>query len=204
MDADDDELWRRHCDGDRQAWIALVRRYHGPIRRFFVNKTNRDSDDLAQATFQRIEEAKSRYEGRSTLRSYFYGVARNVLREHVRKRTRDEVIDLDNVTAQALDPRPSSLLCERAEQRLVLEGLRRLSLSHQIVLELFYWEDLTDVEIGEILEISHNTVRSRISRARDSLRDAIAAIRSADEPLPSTSANLDAWAAAVKPDLDRS
>lgn len=202
MDEGDDQLWRRCTQGDRAAWIALVRRYHPAIRRFFVNKADRDCDDLTQATFRRIEEVKDRFEGRGSLRAFFFGVARNILREYVRSRVRDEVVDLDDVTAQALDPRPSSILCRRAEERIVLEALRRLSLDHQTVLELSYWEDLTDVEIAAVLEINPNTVRSRIHRAKQLLRTQIEALEVAEAPLPSTSADIEGWARAVARNLE--
>ena len=52
----------------------------------------------------------------------------------------------------------------------MLAALRRLPLQSQMLLELYYWEDLTGPELAQTLELSHNTVRSRLSRAREALR----------------------------------
>lgn len=196
----DDVLWRRHLEGDGAAWLELVRRHHGAVRRFFVNKASEACDDLTQTTLARVQASRTAFEGRATLRAFILGFARNVLREYIRAAKRDAALDLDDVTAQALQPSPSSLLGHRAEQRLVLAALRQLSLAHQVVLELFYWEDLTDVEIAEVLDISHNTVRSRITRARDRMREVLAAMATQD-PLAAESVSADAferWARDVR------
>ena len=62
-----------------------------------------------------------------------------------------------------------------------IDGLARIPLDDQIALELAYFEGLSTKEIAEILAIPDNTVRSRLSRARDRLRDALAQLASPDD-----------------------
>jgi RNA polymerase sigma-70 factor (ECF subfamily) len=57
-------------------------------------------------------------------------------------------------------------------------------------------------EIAEILEIPANTVRSRLSRARAALRQALEAGPGSPEVLRSTLADLDGWAERVRLDVD--
>lgn len=200
--AEDHALWRRSLDGDVEAKTALVKRLYPNVRRFFVNKAVTECEDLAQKTMVRFYEALHRYAGRASLRAYILGIARNVLLEFIRERKRNATLDLDDVTAQALDPRPSSLLCKLADQRMLLEALRSLSVAHQMAFELHYWEKLTDTEMAEVLDCSPNTSRSRLSRAKEQLQKALDKIGSMNTPLPPTDSNLDDWARRLRPRED--
>jgi RNA polymerase sigma-70 factor (ECF subfamily) len=80
------------------------------------------------------------------------------------------------------------------EQRLLLEALRAISVNFQVVLELYYWEDLSTTEIAAVLGVPVGTVRSRLDRARDALESAMTRIASSNELLQSTLTRLDDWA----------
>lgn len=200
--AEDNALLRRSLDGDAEAKKELVTRLFPIVRRFFVNKAAAESEDLTQKTMLRFFEALHRYAGRSSLRAFILGIARNVLLEFIRRRKRNATVGLDDVTVEALDPRPSSLLCRLEDQRKLLEALRSLSVAHQMVLELHYWEKFTDTEMAEVLDCSPNTSRSRLSRARENLEKALAELGSMNTPLPPTESNLDDWARRLRPRAD--
>ncbi len=188
--------WQRLVNGDDAAWEDAVLLLFGRVRAFFVNKVGDRADDLTQRTFKRLLEIRAGYAGGSP-RSYVFGIARYILFEFLREQRRDETVPLDEVSAAAMDPRPSSLLGAKAEQRLLLEALRHLPLTSQIVLELYYWEELNDREIAEIIESNANTVRGRRGHARKQLRGIIERLE-ATTPLASTSMDLDGWARSIK------
>src|SRR5688500_17041261 len=154
----DAELLRRAQAGDSAAWTELARRYVPLVRRFFEPKVPAsDVDDLVQETFTRLlatRETEILY-----FRGFLLGVGRNVLREFIRQRMRDPRMDLDGLSAVDLDPRPTTLLVRNAERMLLVEAMRRLSLAHQTVLELYYWEEMTSPEIAVALDEVENTVR---------------------------------------------
>ena len=89
-------------------------------------------------------------------------------------------------------------MAARQEQRHLLHALRTIPLEQQILLELAYWEELTGPELGEVLGVPANTVRSRLSRARDALAAALARIAESPELLTSTLDDLDAWTARTR------
>ena len=68
---------------------------------------------------------------------------------------------------------------ERGE--LVREGFARIPLDDQIALELAYLESMSTREIAGVLEIPENTVRSRLSRARDKLRAVLAELGTTED-----------------------
>jgi RNA polymerase sigma-70 factor (ECF subfamily) len=89
-------------------------------------------------------------------------------------------------------------MVEHAEQRLLLEGLRRIPLDYQVALELYHWEGMTGPELAEALDIPEATVRSRLRRGVERLRERMQEIAESGEQLKSTLANLDNWAESLR------
>src|SRR5262249_11744072 len=82
-------------------------------------------------------------------------------------------IDLSITSLADLRTSPSQRVARNEEEQLLVAALRRIPLEYQIALELAYWESLSGPEIAAVLEIPENTVRSRLSRARQALREQI-------------------------------
>jgi RNA polymerase sigma factor (sigma-70 family) len=198
--ATDFELLQAWRTGDRKAGGELFDRYFMPLRRFFRNKVGDDFEELVQRTLTRCVEGQARFRGDGNFRSYLFGIAYNVLREHVRGRERDRAQqpDEDASVADLGLPGPSTVVGFQREQRLLLEALRRLPLSEQVVLELFYWEQLSSAEIGDALEIPRGTVRSRLRLARERLRGHLDELARDAHELQSTVDNLARWAADLR------
>ncbi len=191
--------WRRLTDGDKEAWDEAVTTVFGRVRVFFANKVSdaNESNELTQRTFDRLLQVRSNYTGSGSPRSYVLGIARLILLEYFREKQRDPRVSVEELSVAAMDRRPSSVLVARVEQRLVLEALRRLTLDHQIVLELYYWEDMSDPEIAEMLECKENTIRGRRTKAREKMREVLKELEAGAYPA-ATSMDLDKWARGVR------
>ena len=190
------EAWRA---GDRQAGSRLFERHFDSICRFFANKIDRDVDDLVQRTFAACVEGKERFEGRSTFRTYLFGVAHNVLRSHLRRKKRDsERFDgeLESITDLGLTP--TVLVAQQREQHLILQALRAIPVAHQTVLELYYWEEMTAAELGEMLGIPEGTARGRIRRAKQLLEEQLKVLGESDALIRSTISGLETWAKGLR------
>ncbi len=190
------EAWRA---GDRKAGSDLFERHFDSVCRFFANKVDRDVDDLVQRTFIACVEGKERFRGQSSFRTYLFGVAHNVLRSHLRKRKREGdrfEIGLTSVFDMGLNP--TVLVAQRKEQTLTLQALRRIPLDHQIVLELYYWEEMTAADLAEVLELPEGTVRGRIRRAKKLLEEQIVALSDDEAILQSTVSGLESWARSLR------
>ncbi len=81
--------------------------------------------------------------------------------------------------------------------RILQRALRRLSLDHQIALGVYYWDNLTTPEIATVLDVSPHTVRSRLARARERLRQEVETIAGSPDLCTSTLESLEAWAQRV-------
>ncbi len=189
--------WR---DGDRQAGGKLFDRHFSSVRRFFRSKVGDDYEELAQATFMRCTESQLRFRADGSFRAFLFAIAWNVLREHLRQRQRDGrrfCAELDSAADMDL-PGPSTVAGARREQVILLQALRRLPLQDQVVLELFYWEQMTSAQMAEVLDVPHGTVRSRLRLARDRLRGHVDELARTPVELDSTLNNLERWAAELR------
>ncbi len=187
------EAWRK---GDKAAGKQLFERHFHALDRFFRNKVGPDASDLVQQTFLGCIEGVERYRGEGSFRSYLFGVAYRQLCKHFRDRMTERArFDLGTVTARDLDPTPSRAYAQQREQRLLLEGLRRIPIELQVVLELHYWEHMSDADIARSLGLPLGTTKSRIRRARQLLAKRIEELADSPAELESTLGNLDQWAA---------
>lgn len=197
----DDELdllgrWR---DGDRAAGGVLFERHFGVVARFFRNKVADGGADLIQRTFLDAMTAVANYRGEGTFRGFLLGVAQNVLRHHYRSQARhDDRIDFGTVSVFDLGPGAHTLVAKRCEERVLLEALRRLPIEHQIVLELYFWENLSAAEIGQAIGAPEGTVRTRVRRAKQLLEALLPSIATTPQELESTRTGLEDWARGMR------
>jgi RNA polymerase sigma factor (sigma-70 family) len=171
------DAWR---SGDSAAGDELVSRHWTSISRFFRSKVGDDDAELISQTFMACVENKDRIEG-ANVKAYIFGIARRRLADHLRARLRAPAVDLAVSSLVDLKTGPATALVRQQRSELLREGLARIPLDDQIALELAYFESLSTKEIAAVLEIPENTVRSRLSRARDKLRAALAELGSPEE-----------------------
>lgn len=189
------EAWRQ---GDRQAGDELFVRHFDSLYRFFARKVGGEVEDLVQRTFLACVEGQQEFRQQASFRTYLFAIARNLLYRHWRSRSRSGEVDFTVRTVQDLGPTPSIAVKARQEQRLLLEGLRRIPVDLQIALELHYWESMSGPEIAIVLEVPEGTVRSRLRRGREALIEQLSELAQSAELLEATTCNLDRWAASLK------
>jgi RNA polymerase sigma-70 factor (ECF subfamily) len=197
---DDAELYRAWRSGDRDAGQRLVERHYDGIARFFRTKAGPHADDLVQRVFLVSADPAAGFRGESSFRTYLFGVARKLLLEHWRTRTKAERVDADFSVASVHDLAPglSSIAAARADERLLCEALQRIPLDIQMTLELFYWEDLSIAELASVLDIPEGTVKSRLHRGRVLLEQAMGAIEAPPDAHASVRVQLGEWAARMQ------
>jgi RNA polymerase sigma-70 factor (ECF subfamily) len=203
MARSDGELLEQWRAGDSDSGEALFERYYDMVERFFLNKVSHGVKDLVQETFTRCVEGRERIKDNEQFRLYVFGIAYHVLTAHIRGRYRDgAAVDIAEVPMQDLAPGPGTLVARRREHRLLLEALRNIPAEDQVILELYYWEDLTTDEIAVALGIPIGTARGRLQRARTKLEAAAHRLAESPQELTSTVARLEDWAKECREHLD--
>ncbi len=190
------QAWRA---GDQAAGQAFFERHYDALHRFFDNKTSGETADLVQETLEACVAGRDRIRASSSVRGYLFGIAYNVLRRHYeRTRLAGERFDPEAQSVADAGAGPGTLAAKDEAQRILLEGLRRIPLNLQVVLELFYWEEMTSSAIADALGEPHGTIRTRLRRARTLLRAAVEALYDGAVATPCDDTNLDAWASQIR------
>jgi len=175
----DNELLQAWRDGDNRAGKELFERHFKALRRFFTNKVDlNEVEDLMQRSFMGCVEAVERFRGDASFRTFLFAIARRQLYKHFRdQRVKDgrRADDLSVTSVAELGRSPSSILGARQEGAMLLQALQHISVDHQTVLELHYWEQLSTEDIASICDITTTTVRTRLHRARHALRGVLEA-----------------------------
>jgi RNA polymerase sigma-70 factor (ECF subfamily) len=192
------EAWRA---GDKTAGNRLVRRYFARVHHFFKSKVKSGAEDLTQQTFLACVEARDRVDAKRGFRPYLFGIARGKLLHHYRRiRRHDARLNPLETSVAALDGNVSGLVASRQEQRLLLLALRKLPLDYQIALEMYYWEDMKVTEVAAVLGAPEGTVKARLARARDQLREQIAELATDPNVRDTTVKHLEDWARSLRAD----
>lgn len=166
----DIELLAQWAAGDGEAGNQLIERHFGLVCRFFRNKVaESDIEDLLQQTFLGCLEAHTRYDGRSSVKTFVLAIARNQLLNYYRERRRSPLAERGSVRDEATSP--TGILARLEDERLLLEALRQVPLDAQVLLELTYSEGMAGTEVAQVLGVSAGTLHTRLHRARESLRD---------------------------------
>ena len=137
----------------------------------------------------------------SSFRTFLFGIAHHVLLDHLRASQRRDgrECDVDELVLADVLPAPDDVVHARREQRLLLKALRTLALPLQTMLELQYWESLSNAEIAEVLELPLGTVKTRLRTARLALEERVTELAGSPEALRSTLDTLQLWAERVRP-----
>ena len=157
----------RAAVGDGVAFAALVRGTQAEVRRACAALVDLDTaDDLAQETYIRAHRALPTYAGTAPVRVWLLGIARNVCLEEIRSRTRRRRL-LRRAAEPVLTSNPTAAVD-------IWRCVAQLPVGRR---EAFVLTQLLGFNYDEAAAICHcpvGTIRSRVARARDDLRDALA------------------------------
>jgi RNA polymerase sigma-70 factor (ECF subfamily) len=196
----DDDLLRAWRGGDQGAGDTLVRRHYESVRRFYDLRLPAAAEDLTQQAFLACVEGRERVRNDAGFRAYLFGTARRLLFRHLRNQERfDRMARFKQSQGPDTQLSPSGVVALRQEHRLLLRAFEELPTDSQIALQLHYWEGMGTAEIGAVLELSITAVTSRLSRARQRLREEAESIRAKPEVRDSLLADLDGWTRSLVP-----
>jgi RNA polymerase sigma factor (sigma-70 family) len=167
--------------GEREAFDALIDRWHGPLWTYARRLTGSDdaAHEVAQEAWLRILRALPGLRDATRLRPWLFGITRRTLMDRLRGQyaaPRPSDVDPDTLANDDSGSGDDSGVVSGSgvDETGLLAGLAGLPMVEREVLTLFYLEELSLAEVAELVQVPVGTVKSRLHRARRMLRQAIA------------------------------
>lgn len=132
------------------------------------------AEDLAQDAFLRAWRNFGSYQGQSSIKTWILAIAANRCKDYLRSWSAKHEWSDDGTVLQNVPTRDASEeIAERLERDRLWEIVFRLPEKYREVVVLFYAKEMSGSEVAEVLGISEQSVRTRLHRARQLLKDVL-------------------------------
>ena len=176
LSLDDDQLIRLTLDGNSQAFGEIIRRYERVVARTVKGMIGnvQQAEDVGQETFIRLYNALPEFRGEAKLGTYIQRIAINLSLNEIKKDGRFSVFSLsgkksDETAAIELQSGDSEKSADIKE--IVRHAIDKLNPEFRAVVTLRMIQGYSSKETAELLEMPLGTVLSRLSRAKEQLRE---------------------------------
>lgn len=173
----EEDLLANASQGDKDAFGILYERYVERIFNYAYYRTGNlhDAEDLTARVFQRAMNHIRSYTDRGVpFSAWLYRIAHNLVANWHRDRSRRQEIPINDLPVlPSKGDLPESKLVYSQEQDSLLRLIRRLPPDRQQLLILKFVENLSNVEIGQVMGRSEGAVKSLYHRTLLALRDQI-------------------------------
>ncbi len=188
MDNESEELTLdRARKGDLDAYNQLVIKYQERIfaKVFSMLRNSQDAEEITQDTFIRAHRALATFRGNASFSTWIYQIGTNLARNRYwywRRRKRDESMSLDADIGEDAGATLHDILSDGAQGpgheaqqnefvKKVADCMEQLKPEHALILTMRNIQNMSYEDIAEELGLSIGTVKSRINRAREALRE---------------------------------
>lgn len=177
------ECFALAAKGDEAAFSDIVREYESAVYRYALSfcKNTEDAFDISQEAFLKLWKTLPRFKGDCSPKTWIMSIVRSVAIDFLRAKYKRAALplydDKNGETAAINLPDPSEnanpALAYEKKEREALVRAAIASLPHDLAETLYLreFEELSYDEISKVLGVRVGTVKSRISRARDGVKD---------------------------------
>jgi RNA polymerase sigma-70 factor (ECF subfamily) len=184
----DADMLKRLHDGDRTAMAELYDRYFDRLFSLVFNQVDRNRDiaeDIVQETFLAALKSAKGFKGRSSAYTWLCSIAYHKVADHYRRQSRErkrmvsgiDVDTVDDTENPGRQPQPDSLIESSETRQVVNEALAKLPWDYRQVLILKYVEEMSVLEIGQIMDRSPKSIEGLLTRSRKALQTQLAGLR---------------------------
>lgn len=181
MDFSDEDLIKEYLEGNQESFKILIERYTTPLYNFIFRFVGIDNTpDVLQNVFIKVWKNINKFDvSKAHFKTWIFTIARNTVTDYLRKKKmvlfssldKDEELFEENIKDESL--LPDEVISKLEDSELLNKTLEQIPSKYKEVLILHYQEEMTFVEIGQILNKPTNTVKSYHRRALILLREMI-------------------------------
>jgi len=165
-------LIREIADGNAQALDTLYAQYGPAVLNFLTARLSdrEKAEEVLQDVMLAVWKGAANFRGDSRVLTWLLTIARNRAINVYRKRQIDTVEFEDELDMRGSDTGPLEKVMRRDRDEALREAVNLLNPHHREVLTLVFFHQLSGVEVADVLGISEGTVKSRLHRAKETLR----------------------------------
>jgi len=183
MDGGEKELLERAKNGEIEAFEKLVEGYQKKVFNIALRLigSHDDASEAAQEVFVKVFKSINKFKGEAAFSTWIYSITRNVCMDELRKKKNKNVVSLDeeiklpdgDVKREVEDDKPTpEVITEKNELRAVVrKAILSLSEDHKTMIVLRDLQGMSYEEISKVFKCPEGTVKSRINRARQALKE---------------------------------
>ena len=149
----------------RQQLELLISKYQKNLFSIAFNicRNIDDANDVVQDTFVQYIATRKDFNDEDHIKAWLIKVAVNKAKDLRRSFWQNKRVSLDEIGEIPFEK----------EEEFLIDAVMKLPEKYRIIMHLFYYEDMQAKEIAEILDISENNVKTRLSRGRRILKEAL-------------------------------
>jgi RNA polymerase sigma-70 factor (ECF subfamily) len=172
---DESTLIRHAMNGDAAAWESLMQLHQQAVFRltYLLLGDPDDAEDTAQESFLRAWKNLKRFDTTRPLRPWLLSIAANLARNRRRAAGRYIAALMRSFRDEPVSVRIEQKSVQNLESQELWRAVQNLNMADQQVIYLRYFLDLSVNETAQALQIAEGTVKSRVSRALEKLRNII-------------------------------
>ena len=172
---DETALIHRAATGDALAWEPLVQAHQKAVFRlsYLLLGDPDDAEDVAQETFLRAWKYLKRFDSTRPLRPWLLSIASNLASNRRRSAGRYVAALMRAFRNEPAHANIEEKSAQQNEASNLWQAVQNLSVSDQQIVYLRYFLDLSVAETAETLQVAEGTVKSRLNRAIEKLRNII-------------------------------
>lgn len=174
MDSEDRSAWERSCRGDLDGFGDIVRRHQGWLRAYLRARMSdwSEADDLAQEVFLTAYRRIHDFRGEGELEPWLKTIAKNHLRNHVRKR-RDQYVGGSEELGRLLDQDAGGIATDRPSLEALAECLRQVEGASRSLLNERYVEGKSVRDLAAQSGRGYSALTMQLHRLREILADCV-------------------------------
>ena len=179
MKSDDTELIQRIFAGDENAFATLIQKYQRQVHAHALRKIGdfQIAEDITQETFLRVYQKLETLNNPAQFSTWLHAIVNHLCiawfrRNRLKTKSLQE-IHISEIQGEAYSryvATEHAKTTAETQRALVKKLLGQLKENDREVITLHYFEEMTSSEIGEVLGVPENTVKSRLHRARQRLK----------------------------------
>ncbi len=158
---------------NKEKLTSLIELYGNDVLRIATLYTQNPStaEDIFQDVFFKVNKYLSSFSGKSSEKTWIIKITINTCKDYIKSAWRKKIVPLEEFNETSDNVSYDNNIIDSENASMIFNEILTLPLKYKDVLILYYYKDFSTAEISKILNVPEATVRTRMKRARELLKE---------------------------------